>query len=81
MCAQWNYVTQQKLYGKQELMMSTQGSNIWYGKIKAEGGPSAVNLLQCTDSEGDTFTGTYKHPSKQSFLFNKVLCYFRKRPA
>lgn len=34
------------------LMFTTQGSNPWYAKVKAQGGPGSVASMTCNDLEG-----------------------------
>lgn len=38
-------------------IVTTQGSNPWYGKVKVEGGPSALHGMFCTDSQGVEYKG------------------------
>ena len=38
-------------------IVSAQGSNPYYGKIKIEGGPSSVNFMSCEDSQGGQYQG------------------------
>ena len=38
-------------------IVTTQGSNAYYGKVKFEGEPSAVATMTCEDSQGGQYTG------------------------